>query len=264
MKVLFIADIVGQPGRRIVNSNLARLKEEFNIDFIIANAENSAGGFGITPLLADELFTYGIDVLTLGNHLWDKKEIIDYLPTQPRVLKALNLPSETPGHAFYLANAGGIKVAVFYLLGRVFMGDCIAASCPFKSAIAKIEELKQKAKIIIVEIHCEATSEKKTMGYFLNGKVSAVIGSHTHVATADYKVLSKGTAYITDIGMTGPVNSVIGINKDIILNKFLTGMPARFEVAKGIAQLEAVVIDIDNETGRAADIQRIYLEEGVR
>lgn len=249
MNILFIADIVGKPGRETVEKLLPALKNKYNIDFVIANAENSAGGFGITPKIADFFFNLGVNVITMGNHIWDKKEIIEYLKTNPKILAAANFPPRVPGEKVYLGKIKNKKIAVFNLLGRVFMGNFQLVDCPFQAAERELENLKGKAEIIIIDIHAEATSEKLALGYFLDGKVSSIIGTHTHVSTTDLKILPKGTAYITDIGMTGPVDSILGVKKDIIINKFLTQMPERFEIAEGQTQFEGVIIQMKEEGG---------------
>lgn len=254
MNILFIADIVGKPGRRIVAAKIDKIKRDYRIDFVIANGENSAGGFGITPPVARELFGYGIDAITTGNHVWNKKEILDYIKEEPRLLRPFNLPAGLPGNTIYYKEIKGIKVALFSLLGRVFMGSCMMADCPFAASSQMLEESKRKSDVILVEIHAEATSEKLALGYFLDGKVSAVVGSHTHISTTDARILPGGTAYVTDIGMTGPVDSVIGVDKDIIINKFLTQIPVKFEVARGQAQLEGVIIkDVENKERRSME-----------
>ncbi len=258
MKVLFVGDIVGEPGRKALRQGLPKLVEKLKIDFIIANAENAAGGFGITKPIGEELFAYGIDVLTSGNHIWDKKEAITYIPQEHRLLRPANYPERVPGKGSIVASTdNGEKIAVLNIAGRVFMKQI---DCPFSVSEREIQKLKEQTGIIVVDFHGEATSEKLAFGWFLDGKVSAVIGTHTHVQTADETILPKGTAYITDVGMTGPVNSVIGIKKEQIIMKFLTSIPVRFDTAKGISVLSAVVIDINSKTGYADRIQRVKLE----
>ncbi len=256
MRVLLIGDIVGRAGRRAVKDCLPSLKSELGLNFVIANGENAAGGNGITKTVAKELFSYGIDMLTMGNHVWNQKEIFTYLPTEQRIIRPANYPPGTPGRGHFIYTApNGIKVAVVNLSGRVFMPEI---DCPFRKVDEILEELKDRVQIIIVDFHAEATSEKVAMGWYLNGRVSAVVGTHTHVQTADERILSKGTAYITDLGMTGPRDSVIGVKTDIILRKFKTGLPQRFETANTDYQFNAVVIDIDDLTGEATDINRIF------
>jgi len=257
LKILFIGDIFGQPGRRIAKEVLPGLVKEYSPELILANGENAAGGFGITPPLVEELLDLGINVLTSGNHVWDKKEILPYLAEHAdgRLLRPANYPSPAPGRGHYVGKTrSGIGYAVLSLQGRVFMPSI---DCPFRTADALLEEIPPEVRIRIVDMHAEATSEKQAMGWYLDGRVTAVIGTHTHIITADERVLAQGTAYITDLGMTGPYDSVIGVDKQAIIQKFLHQIPARFEVAKGDVRLSAVVIEADPETGRALAIQRI-------
>lgn len=265
MKILFIGDIFGSAGRRIVRDHLQHVRENHKVDLVIANAENSAGGFGLTPSIADELFDLGCEVLTTGNHIWDKREIIDYFNSvngdpsgrARRVLRPANYAEGVPGIGWYEGvSRGGQKYAVINLQGRVFMQD---NDDPFRKADALLKQLT--AKVILVDFHAEATSEKIAMGWYLDGRVTAVLGTHTHVPTADTRVLPKGTAYQTDVGMTGPYDSVIGVEKEQILHRFLTGLPGRFEAAKGDPRFCGVVIDCDENTGRANGIQRLMLGE---
>jgi len=259
VNILFIGDIFGRPGRTLVADHLRDLIERHGLDLVIANGENAAAGFGITPRLAGELLALGIDVLTSGNHIWDRREILEFLPQEPRLLRPANYVSG-PGRGLYRGTArSGIEYAVLNLQGRVFMGP---SDCPFRTADRELEQLPASCKIRIVDMHAEATSEKLAMGWYLDGRVTAVVGTHTHVPTADECVLPQGTAYITDIGMTGPYDSVIGINKETILQKFLTQMPAKFDAAEGDARLMAVLIRADAETGRALSIERLQLRAG--
>ncbi len=256
-KILFIGDIFGQPGRHIVKETLPGLVEEFSPDLVLANAENAAAGFGVTPPLAEELLDLGIAVLTSGNHIWDKKEILPYLAdhVDGRLLRPANYPATAPGKGLYLGRTrAGLEYSVLNLQGRVFMP---AIDCPFRTADALLGEIPATAKIRIVDFHAEATSEKQAIGWYLDGRVTAVVGTHTHIPTADETVLPKGTAYITDLGMTGPYHSVIGIEKEAIIRKFLNQIPARFEVAKGDVRLSAVLVEAEAATGRALSIQRI-------
>jgi len=256
-RILFIGDIVGHPGRRIVKELLPGLLGEYSPELVLANAENAAGGFGITPPLVEELLDLGIAVLTSGNHIWDKKEIFPYLSDRAdgRLLRPANYPGDAPGHGLYLGKTrAGLDYAVLNLQGRVFMPSI---DCPFRTADALLEKIPPQVRIRIVDIHAEATSEKRAIGWYLDGRVTAVLGTHTHVPTADETVQPKGTAYITDLGMTGPYDSVIGIEKQPIIQKFLNQIPARFEVARGDVRLSAVLIEADAETGRALAIQRI-------
>ena len=254
MKILIIGDIVGEPGRNIVARKLSRLIEIYGIDLVIANCENAAGGFGVTPKIADELLQLGIDVLTTGNHIWDKKEIIEYLPEQPRLIRPANYPDSMAGAgSFVMSLSRTEKVAVLQLMGRVFMPTL---DCPFQVGKREVARLRAETPIVIVDMHAEATSEKRAMGWFLDGEVSAVVGTHTHVQTADEEILPRGTGYLTDIGMTGPTQSVIGINKDQVIQKFLTPMPKRFEVAGGPCVLSAVLLTVD-AGGRTESIVRL-------
>jgi len=255
MRVLFIGDVVGKPGRRAVELLLKRIVKDERIDFVIANGENAAGGMGITPTIALEMFKMGVHVLTSGNHVWAKKEVIPFLEEEPRLLRPANYPSQVPGRGvgtFELKNGG--KIAVANLEGRVFMR---ALECPFRVGERIIEEVRHKTPVMIIDFHAEATSEKVALGRFLDGKVSAILGTHTHVQTADERILDHGTAYITDVGMTGPMASVIGIREDVALERFLTQVPWKFDVATDKIELQCVVIDIDPKTGRSNDIQRM-------
>lgn len=257
LNVLFIGDIVGKPGRNALHILLSRLREENSVDLCIGNAENAAGGFGLTPEVAEDLFGLGIDVLTSGNHIFDKKEIIDKLATDSRILRPANFPSETPGKGSALVNtANGDPVGVLNLMGRVFV-DTI--DCPFKAADSEIEKLKSRTNIVIVDMHAEVTSEKVAMGWYLDGRVSAVVGTHTHIQTADERILPKGTAYLTDAGMTGPSDSVIGVKTEIAISRFLTRLPRRLETAGGPSQLNGVLFVINRETGKAEGVRRLQI-----
>lgn len=254
MRILFIGDIVGAPGRKIVHDRLTDILAQRSVDLCIANGENSASGFGITPRLAEELFAAGVEVLTGGNHIWDRKEIMEYLPHEPRLLRPANFPNGSPGKGLLVAKAkNGTGYAVLNLQGRTFMTPI---DDPFRAAIQQLAEIPRDVKVILVDMHAETTSEKQAMGWYLDGKVSAVVGTHTHVATADNRVLPNGTAYITDVGMTGPHNSVIGMETQGVLQRFLDALPARFAVAEGDVQMNAVLIDVDEATGRASAIER--------
>jgi len=262
LRILFIGDIFGRPGRTIVKEKLPSLVKEHSIDLIIANGENSAAGFGITPQLAEELFELGIDVITTGNHIWDKREIVDFFnmadgnahsPSR-RLLRPANFAPDLPGRGLYQGRKGKVPYAVINLQGRVFMAS---NDDPFRIADHLLKEIE--AKVILVDMHAEATSEKISLGWYLDGRVSAVVGTHTHVPTADERVLPNGTAYITDVGMTGPFDGVIGVKKELVVSKFLNNMPVRFEAATGDVRLCAVVIDCDEATGHARSIQRIMV-----
>jgi len=258
MKVLFIGDIVGKIGRLATKALLPAVVDRYKIDLVIANGENAAGGFGITDKIVAELMGYGVHVITTGNHVWDKKEFIPQISKEDRVLRPLNYPPGVPGFGSLIYPLhNGTNVGIINLSGRVFMSSF---DCPFRVGKREIERLAGLTKIIIIDFHAEATSEKIAFGYYADGKASAVIGTHTHVQTADEKVLPKGTAYITDVGMTGPSHSVIGIDVEQIIERFLTNMPMRFETAKGEGIFSAVVIEIDEKTGRSTAIQRLQLK----
>ena len=260
MRILFIGDIFGRPGRNIVKDRLPGLVKDHAVDLVIANGENSAGGFGITAALAEDLFELGIDVITTGNHIWDKREIIDYFEAANgdqynparRLLRPANYPPGMPGWGLYQGRKKDVPYAVINLQGRVFMAS---NDDPFRAADQLLKDIK--AKVVLVDIHAEATSEKMSLGWYLDGRVSIVVGTHTHVPTADERVLPGGTAYITDVGMTGPYDGVIGVKKELIVNKFLNNMPVRFEAATGDVRLCAIVVDCDESTGHAREIKRV-------
>ncbi len=255
MKVLLIGDITGSPGRKILREELKSLQKKENIDFTIANAENAAGGSGITPAIAEELFSYNIDVLTSGDHIWKKREVVEFIARENRVLRPANYPDDSPGAGFCVYESrNGETIGVVNLLGRVFMQ---AVDCPFRKAAECVEKIKPVTKIIFVDMHAEATSEKVALGWYLDGKVSCVYGTHTHVQTADQRILPNQTAYITDIGMTGPFDSVIGRKKEQVLERFLTQMPTRFEMADADVRINGAIVDIDSTTGRAQSIKRV-------
>ena len=257
MKVLLIGDIVGPPGRDAMKALVPILKAKQRIDFVIANCENVAGGAGVTPKTAQELLNSGADMLTSGQHIWRYREIGPYMDAEPRLLKPANYPKATPGFGWGIYETKGkVKVGVINLLGRVFMG-IDALDDPFKTAEVAIEEIRKKTPIIFVDMHGEATSEKIVMGWYLDGKVSAVVGTHTHIQTADERILPKGTAYLTDLGMTGPYDSVIGRKVEPVLEKFLTGMPNKFEVATGNVKLCGAIVEVDPATGKAVKIERV-------
>lgn len=255
MKILFIGDIVGEPGRRAVEKLIPKIKKREDIEFVIANGENVAGGSGVTPALADELFEHGVDVLTSGDHIWKRKEIVEKLDSDRRLLRPANYPPNVPGFgSSVISSESGIDVGVINLIGRVFMQPL---ECPFRSVKEILDKMKGKARVIIVDIHAEATSEKIALGWYLDGMVSAIVGTHTHVQTADEKILPGGTAFISDAGMTGPFDGVIGRKKEQILTRFITQMPTRFEMAEGDIQLHGVILDIDEKTGKANSIKRV-------
>jgi len=256
-RLLFIGDIVGKPGRELVRRGLGPLVAHHRIDLVIANVENAAAGFGVTPDIADDFLEYGIDVMTGGNHIWDKKEIFPYFEEHPRLIRPANFPAGTPGRGVYLARTkAGVPVAVVNAMGRVFM---TAIDNPFRVVDVEIEAVRRDARLIFVDFHAEATSEKIAMGWHLDGRVTAVVGTHTHVQTADERVLPQGTAYITDVGMTGPHDSVIGVDKSAILARFLTALPQRFETATENPRLNAVIVTGDETTGMASSIERLSL-----
>lgn len=256
MRVLAIGDVVGRPGRRIIQERLPHLKREYEIDFVVANVENAAAGFGVTPSVVGELLAAGIDVLTSGNHIFDKKEVFQIIETEPRLLRPANYPPGVPGRGVWSGmSAAGHPITVINLQGRVFMQP---SDCPFRTAEALLNELPPE-QIILVDMHGEATSEKRAMGWYLDGRVSFVFGSHTHVPTADETILPRGTAYITDLGMTGPYDSVIGIDTAQILDRFLRGMPRKFDVASGDVRLCGALVEIDETTFRATAIERLML-----
>jgi hypothetical protein len=257
MKVLFIGDIVGRPGRRALETYLRQVRESRGITLTVANGENAAGGFGITPSVAEDLFAAGIDVITTGNHVWDKREAIPLLPKENRILRPLNYPPGTPGTgSIVVRDRKGCKVAVVNLEGRVFMRP---QDCPFHAINRELPDLTLETPVIIVDFHAEATSEKLAMGWHLDGRVSAVFGTHTHVQTADERILPQGTGYLTDVGMTGPSESVIGVKHDIIVRRFLSSMPEKFMIAKEFPQFQAVALEIDPANGKALSIERINL-----
>jgi 2',3'-cyclic-nucleotide 2'-phosphodiesterase len=260
MKLLFIGDIFASAGRSIVAELLGGIVQNEAIDFVIANGENAAGGFGITPVIADDLLSLGIDVLTSGNHIWDKREIYEYLDRTPQLLRPANYLAELPGTGVHIATArNGVACAVINLQGRTYMP---ATDCPFRKADEILAALPPEVRVRFVDFHAEVSSEKMAMGWYLNGRVSAVIGTHTHIPTADTRILPGGTAYQTDSGMTGPYESVIGVERDPIVRKFLTSQPVRMEAAKGWVELHGVVIEVDPETGQAVSARRYAATHG--
>jgi 2',3'-cyclic-nucleotide 2'-phosphodiesterase len=258
MKVLFIGDIVGKTGRTATKALIPTIVSRYKIDLVVANGENAAGGFGITEKIVTELLNGGVHIITTGNHVWDKKEFMTQISKEDRVLRPLNFPPGVPGYGSLLYPLReGTKIGVINLSGRVFMSP---SDCPFRIGKAEIERLSTETKIIIIDFHAEATSEKIAFGHYVDGKVSAVIGTHTHVQTADEKILPGGTAYITDVGMTGPGDSVIGIEKEQIIERFLTSMPMRFETAQGHGIFSALVVEINEESGKSTAVQRLQLK----
>ena len=259
MRILFIGDIVGKPGRELLRKGLRPLVDHYGVEFVVANVENAAAGFGITKDIGDAIVDWGVDVMTSGNHIWDKKEAIDYIPTEPRLLRPSNYPAGVPGRGAYVAQSGdGRAVGVINVMGRVFM---LSIDDPFQIVLRDIEAMRGRTKIIVVDFHAEATSEKIAMGWHLDGKVTLVVGTHTHVQTADERILPNGTAYMTDAGMTGPHDSIIGMEREPALARFLNGMPSRFEPATGNPRLNGVIVDADDKTGRAIAVRRISYSE---
>ncbi len=255
LNILFIGDIVGRPGRRAVKELVRDYRKKYKLDLVIANGENAAGGNGITKAIADELYDNYIDIITMGNHTWDKKEIFEFIDHEQYLIRPANYPPETPGRGYGIIKVkGGIKVAVMNLSGRVFLPPL---DCPFRKATELLDEIKRETKISIIDFHAEATSEKVAFGWYMDGLVSAVIGTHTHIQTADERILPQGTAYITDAGMTGPRDSVLGVEREMVIKKFISQMPVRFETAKGDSQLNGILLEINEVTGKTESIKRI-------
>lgn len=255
MRLLMIGDIVGKPGRRAVKQNLPGLVAQYSVDVVIANGENAAGGNGITRDVAQELFSAGVDVITMGNHVWNQKEIFNYINQETRIIRPANYPPGAPGQGWGIfSTKKGLELGVINLSGRIFMQEL---DCPFRKANELVTELSKRVDVIFVDFHAEASSEKMAMGWYLDGRVTAVCGTHTHVQTADERILPGGTAYISDVGMTGPMNSVIGVKKELVIEKFITQLPRRFEVAEGLYQFNAVLVEIDGDSRRAVSIERI-------
>ncbi len=254
--LLFVADICGKPGRQAAAHMIKPLREKYQIDYVVANVENAAGGFGVTPEMSRKMFSYGINLQTSGNHIWDRVDILDYFNDSPRLIRPANYPSSAPGAGSYIDTVGSVRVGVINLMGRVYMPNL---DCPFQVAMREVKRIQAQTEIIFVDFHAEATSEKQAMAYYLDGRVSAVVGTHTHVQTADEQVSARGTAYITDAGMTGPYDSIIGMEKGPSLGRFLTGMPKRFTTATDDVRLAGVVVRIEAATGRAVEMERFVL-----
>ena len=259
MNILFVGDIIGRPGRELIRKGLRALVDRYSVDLVIANAENSAAGFGVTRDIGETLLEHGVDVMTSGNHIWDKKEVIEYISGEPRLLRPANYPAGVPGKGSYVAQTGdGRAVGVINVMGRVFM---LNIDDPFQVVLREIEAMRHRTRVILVDFHAEATSEKVAMGWHLDGKVTAVFGTHTHVQTADERILPNGTAYLTDAGMTGPHDSIIGMEREPSLARFLYGMPSKFEPATGNPRLNGVLVEADDKTGRASTVTRVSYSE---
>lgn len=258
MRILFIGDVVGSPGRDMVKENLTKLQRKYHVNFTIINGENAASGKGINEAIYKGFIEQGANVVTLGNHAWDKRDIFEFIDDAKHLVRPANFPSGTPGNGYVIKNVNGVSVGVINLQGRTFLPPI---DCPFTKVDEILEVLKKKASIIFVDFHAEATSEKQAMGWYLNGKVSAVVGTHTHVQTSDNRILPDGTAYITDVGMTGPYDGILGVNREPVIKRFLTSLPVRFDVANGRTQLNGVIIDVNEKTGKASSIERIVIND---
>ncbi len=255
MNILVIGDVVGKPGRKIIKETLAGIQKEYNIEFTIVNAENAAGGRGLTREVMGELLSSNIDVLTMGNHVWDNRDIFNFIDDEYRLIRPANYPEPCPGQGFHIYTAGfNIKVAVINISGRVYLPSL---DCPFRKLDDILASIAEEADLIIVDFHAEATSEKLALGYYADGRVTALLGTHTHIQTADERILPHGTAYITDLGMTGPADSILGMKKEAVINRFLSQRPARFEVATGLGQIQGAIIEVDPNTFKAVSIYRI-------
>jgi metallophosphoesterase (TIGR00282 family) len=260
MKILLIGDVIGKPGIGALRRHLAALRDRHEISFVTANAENSALGFGVTPESAQELFAAGVDCLTSGNHVWDKKEVLPYLEEERRLLRPANYPSPCPGSGWYIGTTDeGVRVGVLNLMGRVHMAEL---DCPFRAADRILKEIRPRTDVVVVDMHAEITSEKGAMGWYLDGRVSAVYGTHTHVPTADERILPSGTAFLTDLGMTGPYDSIIGVEQQAVLQRFLTQRRSRMQTATGNVQIRAAVLEVDPSNGRALSLERITVMDG--
>ncbi len=258
MRILMVGDVVGKAGRQLLTDVLPTLRTNQHIDFVIVNGENAAAGVGITPEIADQFLSHGTDVITLGNHAWNRREVFSYLDTQSRILRPANYPPGVPGYGMNTYCCKGVSISIIVLQGRVFMEPI---DDPFRKADELLGKIKHESPVVFVDFHGEATSEKQAFGYYVDGRVTGVFGTHTHVQTADERVLPGGTAYITDVGMTGPVQSVIGMRYDSVIPRFLTGLPSRFDVADGPAQLSAVVVEVRADDGKATSIKRLQISK---
>lgn len=257
MRILAIGDIVSRPGRKILKQFLPRIKRELQIDICIANGENAATGNGITHKITKELYSYGVDAITMGNHTFAKKQVNEFIDSEECMVRPANYPSELPGKGSIMIYKGNMKVGIINLCGRIYLESKIEVACPFTVADEEIQKLKKYTNVIVVDFHAEATSEKVAMGWYLDGRVSAVFGTHTHVQTADERILPNGTGYITDIGMTGPYNSVLGIDKDVVIEKFITSNSAKFNIGDGDMQLNGIYLEIDENNGKCTKIDRV-------
>ena len=258
MRILFIGDVVGSSGRNMVTTYLPKLKQKYKPNVTIINGENAASGKGITEKIYKKFLEEGANVVTLGNHTWDQRDLIEVIDHLPNLIRPANFPEEVPGNGYVITKVNDVEVGIVNLQGRTFLP---AIDCPFKKADEVIKKIKKRTPIIFVDFHAEATSEKQAMGWYLDGRVTAVVGTHTHVQTADYRILPQKTAYITDVGMTGPYDGILGVEKDAVLKRFLTNLPVRFEVAKGREQLNAVLIDVDKKNGQATTIKTIIIND---
>lgn len=258
MKILFIGDVVGSPGRDMISEYLPKLKAKFRPTLTVINGENAAGGRGITNKIYNQFIESGAQAVTLGNHSWDNKEIFEFIDSAKYLVRPANFPEETPGKGLIFCHVNGQDIAIINLQGRTFLPPI---DCPFKRADELIEQAKKKTSIIFVDFHAEATSEKLAMGWYLDGRVTAVVGTHTHVQTADNRVLPGGTAFITDVGMTGPYDGILGMDREAVIKKFITSLPVRFEVVNGRSQLNGVLIELDQKTGKAKSINRILIND---
>ncbi|MFH2036579.1 MAG: TIGR00282 family metallophosphoesterase [Candidatus Zixiibacteriota bacterium] len=259
LKILFFADLVGKPGRFILSQMCKPLREKFGADYVIANVENAAGGFGVTPEMANKIFSYGVDCMTSGNHIWDRMDILKYLDEQPKLIRPANFPPGCPGNGYFIDQINGRKIAILNLQGRTFMKEI---DCPFRVGDKIINQIREETDIIIIDFHAEVTSEKQALLYYLDGRVSAILGTHTHVQTADETITERGTAYITDVGMTGPFDSIIGMSKAPSLQRFLTGMPKRFTCANEDVRICGVLLTINADDGGALEIERFMIDYG--
>ena len=257
IKIMFVADICGRPGRQAAAHLIKPLKEQFKANYVIVNVENSAGGFGVTPEMSKKIFSYGADIQTSGNHIWDRQDIYRYLIGEPKLLRPANFPKGAPGRGYFIDTIGELKIGVMNLMGRTYMKDI---DCPFKTADILVERMREETNLIFIDMHAEATSEKQAMMYHLDGLVTAVVGTHTHVQTADEKVTKRGTAYISDAGMTGPHDSILGMQVKPSLERFLTGMPIRFSPATGDVKISGVIVTADSESGEASSIERYRVD----